>query len=315
MRNSKIDIYYRPEMVLNNEGTSNYSRSPEKPRLLRKFLFDKGLYSNFNEINAWAPYTREDFLAAHETGYVDNFFAGIQPDCSSNGLEWSEQFAESVRYTNSSLYHAIKGALENPAAIALSPASGFHHARPYGGSGFCTFSGQAIASLKLYKDKRAVGAYIDLDGHYGNSIEDTRQFAGADLDVAVPPGFNINPDGRHKRYIADLDSKLKTLEDKVLAGAIHYIVFCHGADSHEWDDLGSQCTTEEWFECSKMVYSMIKRIDDKLGRPFPLALALFGGYRQHDYESVLNLHAGDLVICLETLCGAAIHFSASVKRR
>jgi acetoin utilization deacetylase AcuC-like enzyme len=302
-------------MVLNNDGTSNYSRSPEKPRLLREFLIDKGLYSNFNEISAWEPYTREDFLAAHEALYVDNFFAGVAPDCASNSLEWSKQFADSVRYTNASLYHAVKSALENPRTIALSPVSGFHHARPYGGSGFCTFSGQAIASLKLYRDCKSVGAYIDLDGHYGNSIEDTREFAGADLDAAVPPGFNINPDGSHKRYIADLDAKLKILEKKVLAGGIHYIVFCHGADSHEWDELGSQCTTDEWFECSKMVYSMVKRLDEKLGRPFPLALALFGGYRHDHYDSVLNLHAGDLAICLETLCGAPANFIPVVKRR
>lgn len=315
MRNSKIDIYYRPEMVLNNDGTSNFSRSPEKPRLFREFLIAQGLYSNFNEVSGWAPYTREDFLAAHTAEYVDNFFAGIKHDCVSNGLEWSKQFADSVRYTNSSLYHAIKGALENPAAVAFSPTSGFHHARPYCGSGFCTFSGQVIASLKLYRDKKAAGAYIDLDGHFGNSIEDAREFAGADLDAAVPPGFNINPSGSHRRYIADLGAKLQALEEKAAAGEIQYIVFCHGADSHEWDELGSQCTTDEWLECSKMVYSMVKRLDEKLGRPFPLALALFGGYRHDDYDSVLNLHAGDLSICLETLCGAAPNFIPRVKRR
>ena len=128
-------------------------------------------------------------------------------------------------------------------------------------------------------------------------------------------GFNINPSGSHKRYIADLEAKLQALEDKAAAGEIQYIVFCHGADSHEWDELGSQCTTGEWLECSAMVYSMVKRLDEKLGRPFPLALALFGGYRRDDYDSVLNLHAGDLSICLETLCGAATGFIPRVKRR
>ena len=60
-------------------------------------------------------------------------------------------------------------------ALTFSPTSGFHHARPEGGSGFCTFSGQVIASLKIYEEKKLVGAYLDLDGHYGNSIEDSRK--------------------------------------------------------------------------------------------------------------------------------------------
>lgn len=314
MRNSRIDIYYRPEMVLNDEGTSNFSRSPEKPRLLREFLKTRGLYAHFNEISDWEPFTRDDFLTAHDAGYVDKFFAGKRPARTSNGLAWSPQFADSVRYTNASLYTAIKNALERPDTVAFSPTSGFHHAKPFCGSGFCTFSGQVIASLKLYREKKAVGAYIDLDGHFGNSIEDARGHVGPDLDAAVPPGMNINPDGFHARYLADLRAKLDTLEKKAAAGEINYIVFCHGADSHEWDQLGSNCSTEEWLECSRMVYSMIKRLDEKLGRPFPLALALFGGYRSDDYESVLNLHAGDLAICLETLCGAGTGFSPVVRR-
>ena len=47
----------------------------------------------------------------------------------------------------------------------------------------------------------------------------------------------------------------------------------------------------------------------------PLSLALFGGYRSDHYESVLNLHVGDLVICLSTLCGQAIEYELLVKRK
>ncbi|HPG58653.1 MAG TPA: hypothetical protein PKW98_12620 [Candidatus Wallbacteria bacterium] len=312
MRNPKINMFYRPEMVLNDNRTNNYSRSPEKPRLLRDFLKASGLYSNFNEISDWEPFTREDFLTAHTAEYVDNFFAGIPHDCVSNGLKWSAQFADSVRYTNASLYCAVKNSLEEPRTVAFSPTSGFHHARPYCGSGFCTFSGQVIASLKLYRDRRAVGAYIDLDGHFGNSIEDAREFTCGDLDLAVPPGFNINPEGVHARYISDLREKLTMLEEELTAGGIDYVVFCHGADSHEWDQLGSQCTTEEWLECSKMVYSMIRRVENHLRRPIPLTLALFGGYRDDDYDSVLNLHAADLALCLNIICGLKISFNPIV---
>lgn len=71
--------------------------------------------------------------------------------------------------------------------------------------------------------------YLDLDAHYGNSIEDSRYFV-TDLDKAIPIGGNINPDGKHKNYIDDLKHRLKILEKKILNDEIHYVVFAHGAD-------------------------------------------------------------------------------------
>ena len=50
----------------------------------------------------------------------------------------------------------------------------------------------------------------------------------------------------------------------------------HGADSHEWDQLGYQCTTAEWLQASDMVYQMLRRCRDKV--PVAVTLALFGGY-------------------------------------
>ena len=122
------------------------------------------------------------------------FFAGGRPLCESNELTWSEQFADSVRYTNASLCHAIEHSIAHPEQLTFSPTSGFHHARPRGGGGFCTFSGQVIAAVKLFRKHHMVGAHIDLDGHFGNSIEDSRAFV-AKLNQAIPPGCNINPAG------------------------------------------------------------------------------------------------------------------------
>lgn len=314
MRSAKIDYLYRPEMALLGPNPGNFSWSPQKPRFLRERLIEKGVFENFNEAGDWEPFAKEEFTIAHNADYVNAFFAGERPDCEFNGLRWSEQFADSVRYTSASLYTAIKRALEGPETVRLSPTSGFHHARPDGGAGYCTFSGQVIASVKLYREKKAVGAYVDLDGHFGNSIEDSRAFVGPDLDAAVPKGLNINPSGTHQRYLDDLKKHLAALEAELLAGRIHYVVFCHGADSHEWDQIGGGCNTVEWFECSRMVYKMIKSVDEKLGRPIPLALALFGGYRSDDYDSVLDLHAGDLVECLRILCGRSVVFTPEIKR-
>jgi acetoin utilization deacetylase AcuC-like enzyme len=300
-RDPAIHIFYRPEQVLTVDSAENFSKSPQKPRLLLEFLARHGLGGHFVRHDDWPPFQREDFLLAHTPEYVDAFFAGQRPLCESNELEWSPQFADSVRYTNSSLYHAIEHAVAHPGQVTFSPTSGFHHARPTAGSGFCTFSGQVIAAVKIFRERRLVGAHLDLDAHFGNSIEDSGTFAD-DLNQAIPPGCNVNPTGAHTGYLDSLKKHLADLEERFARGEVHYVVFAHGADSHEDDDLSGQCTTVEWLEASHLVYSMLDRVGTALRRPVPLTLALFGGYRSDNYEAVLRLHTADLIRCLQIVC-------------
>jgi len=262
------------------------------------------------------PFTREDFLIAHTTAYVDAVLTGNDLHLrSTNGLPWSKELAKTVRYTNASFYNAIKYSVLHPETPCFSPTSGFHHSRPSSGSGFCTFAGQVIASVKLYRELGKRGAYFDLDGHYGNSIEDCRKYQ-PDINVAVPVGFNINPYGRNEEYLTDLLTAFERVEWAILDGEIDYVVWCHGADSHEQDDLGGQVNTLYWVRCAYEFYKWVKRVDEKLyklGRaPLPVSMALFGGYRSDSYESVLSLHTKDMVLCLNTLCGQSIIYEAQV---
>jgi hypothetical protein len=41
---------------------------------------------------------------------------------------------------------------------------------------------------------------------------------------------------------------------------VDYVVFAHGADSYEDDDLAGQCTTAAWLEASRFVCGMIERV-------------------------------------------------------
>ncbi len=303
---SLIDVFYRPELTA-SDAASNFSKSPTKPRRFVEWLAGSAM-ARAQAVRIredFAPLEPRDFLVAHERDYVEGFFAGEAPHASSNGLAWTPAFAETVRYTNASLLAAITAACDRPSRIALSPTSGFHHATPSGGGGFCTFSGQVLAGLRLYRERGLRGAWLDLDGHFGNSIEDSRSFA-PDLEAALP--FNVNPGHTHSVYLADLEKSLYTVGQAVIRGEIDYVAFAHGADSHEDDDLGGQCTTREWLDASRRVYSAVARWSERLGRPVPLALALFGGYRRDDYDFVLRLHAADLAIGLDTLAGTRFAF-------
>ncbi len=295
-----LDLYYRPEMAVTFDPAGNFSRSPSKPRRFVAHLGASTLAPFVTTRGDFPPLTRDDLTLAHTEEYVDAFLAGRAPRATGSGLAWTPEFADTVRYTNGSLVAAVRGALASPARIALSPTSGFHHARPTGGSGFCTFSGQVIAGVIAWREAGARGAWIDLDAHFGNSIEDSRR-AFPELAEAIPAGCNINPSGHGPDYLADLERQLAMLGARVLAGEIQYVAVAHGADSHRDDDLGGQCSTDEWLAASHLVYGAVGAWSQALGRPVPLVLALFGGYRHDAPESVLELHLADTAIALGTL--------------
>lgn len=297
---TQIAAHYVPAMSMSVNAPGNFSASPTKPGRFMRHLATTPLSGLISEV-PFEPLAPADFMLAHTRDYVEAFFTGTPTHlATSNWLAWNPDFVETVRHTNGSLVSAVLGALRDPSKIALSPTSGFHHAKPWSGEGFCTFSGQVIAAVRAYREHGAVGAWIDLDGHFGNSIEDSRDFV-KDLNAALP--ININPAGSGSDYLQDLAAKVARLEARIIRGDIQYVGFAHGADSHEWDDLGHQCSTEEWIEASRIVYAMIARCSAKLGRPVPLVLSLFGGYRKDDLRSVLELHTADLAVALSMLCG------------
>lgn len=298
-----LAVYYRDDMVP-ADAPGGYSKSPTKPRRFLEFLRATPVWPHLQLRGDFAPLSREQLLLAHTPAYVEAFLTG-EPRwlAEGNGLAWSPQFRDSVLLTNGCLLAAITAAVEQPQTLAMAPVSGFHHARPSGGSGFCTFSGQVIAALQLYRQRGLRGAWIDLDGHFGNSIEDSRGFA-PDLDVAIARGLNINPSGEHAAYLASLEAELTRLAQQADLGFVDYVCVAHGADSHEWDQLGSQCTTAEWLAAADLTYrtlAEIRQANPQIG----VVLALFGGYRDDHPASVLGLHAMDTARALLHLAGVA----------
>jgi len=300
--------------TINND---NSSLSPEKPKKLIDFLIRNNLIDYFTIKDSFSPFEIEDFYIAHNKEYVDSYFSDDLGRRYKRllGLNWNKDFAETTRYTNSSLFYSIQHSINNPNEVCFSPTSGFHHAIPSKGAFYCSFSGQVIASMKIYERYGLSGCYIDLDGHYGNSIDNSYEFV-YDLDKAIPPEIgNINIDSKHQIFLDNFEDKLKILEKYIVEDKIHYLVFCHGADSHEWDDLGYQLTTDEWIKCSELFYSFVNNLQIKLNRQIPLSLSLFGGYRRDDYDSVLSLHTTDLVKCLNLLCGHNINYIPTIKEK
>ena len=309
MYDQKIKTFFKEEQV--PPIRVGYSRSPEKPKLIvEKIKKNSDLKNNFKFLN-FKPLNKDDFKLVHHTKYVDDFFDGVKPLCDSNGLNWDPNFADTVRYTNASLYNAQKESIANPNGICFSPTSGFHHAKPRGGFGFCTFSGQVLSALKNFKEFGYKTLWIDLDGHYGNSIEDSKK-EYSELSQFLPEDCNINPFGREENYLNDLKLKLGLVKDRLIKEDNWSVCFAQGADSHIWDQLGGQVGTQNWIEAHKIVYNFIKDVNSKRGKNLPLTISLFGGYRDDHYDSVLNLHLSNIISCMNILCGYDIEYNPVV---
>ncbi len=296
----KIKIFYSEKQVcFDSIEDQSFSKSPLKPFLLMNRIKNSEFQSAFEIIDSFEPFQRKDFLVAHTETYFDNVF-NKTGNYRSNSLPWSENLVESLTYTNASLYNAMRHAYLNPRNLCFAPVSGMHHAMPTSGSGFCTFSGQVIASLKLYEEFGAVGAWFDLDGHFGNSIEDTRSFNPL-VDKAIPKHCNVNPTGYEKDYLDNFEQHLEFIGESIKRGEVHYVVFAHGADSHIDDDLGGYCNTSNWLKCAELFADWVCSISQEIGKPLPVTLCLFGGYRKANYNAVLDLHIQSLKICWEVI--------------
>ena len=314
MKSPRLRTFYTPLMSMDPENPGEYTYNPAKPRLIMEYLERKGLIDNFSMVGDFPPLSREDYYLAHTKEMVDNFFDRGKTS-RILGVKWTPEYARATTYEGASLYQAIRYADQNPEEVCFSPSGAFHHVNPTRGALFCPFSGQVIASIKVYQEFGLCGAYIDLDGHYGNSIDNSRDFV-TDIDKAISPVCgNINIMAYHQKYMEELKSNLAVLREEIIGNRVNYVVFGHGADSHEWDELASQLSTEEWIECSRLVYSMIRETEAVTGKQIPLILFLLGGYRKDDYISVLSLHTADLVTCLNILCGREIDYIPEVTER
>jgi acetoin utilization deacetylase AcuC-like enzyme len=312
--NKKIKTFYADKQVcFDSIKESSYSQSPLKPYLLMKRFAETGYDELLDVDGSFKPIKRQDFHIAHTEQYVDNVYTGTG-NYRSNSLPWSRNLVDSLPYTTGSLYAASKWALEHPEQIAFAPVSGMHHAQPEHGGGFCTFSGQVISAIKIYQETGKSCAYLDLDGHFGNSIEDTRDFNPL-LNKAIPEGCNINPDYADAVYVDDFREKLFALAQKIINNEIHYVVFAHGADSHSDDDLGGQCGTWYWLECARIFANWVNTVSESIGKRLPVVLALFGGYRKDDYTTVLDLHIKSILTCSNIIYNQNVEDTLTINKK
>jgi acetoin utilization deacetylase AcuC-like enzyme len=315
-----INVFFKPQMQKENKS---FSPSASKPALVVQDW--KALFNEKISIVSFDKFNQKDFYHIHDKNYVDGIFNGnINNGFGIKDADFSSTFLE----TNASLYYASLDALNNQ--IAISPTSGFHHARYDRSEGFCTFNGLVLTALRLKNEGKAqkIGI-LDFDMHYGNGTDEiikklnldfiVHYTAGKQYDLYYPSLNFLKPviklcynsfftasksqkeikkpilrqkllQNKGDKFINTIPKILEAFKDCDL------IIYQAGADQHIDDPYGGLLTYEKMSQRDNLVFSFAKKMS------IPLVWNLAGGYQkdsQGSIEPVLKCHRNTMYECLK----------------
>jgi acetoin utilization deacetylase AcuC-like enzyme len=223
------------------------------------------------------PLTREQALLVHTKEYVDKVFAGV-----SNGFfEPSQEILDQVLHANGAMVVAAELAVRQKRPV-FAPVSGFHHAKPNAGGGFCTFNGLVLALAHVHRlglVRRAV--ILDFDGHFGDGTEAclySKKMSWVHHMTREQP-FKEAEFATNQAVTA-----ISSRPDLVLYQA--------GADSWEGDSFGVGYFTEaQWLERDRRIFEAAKQYG------VPIVWNLAGGYSG---AKTIRLHCATFEIACRT---------------
>lgn len=272
-----ITVFYNDKQnVTNNQS---FSPSASKPKKVYD-LFKKNSHVSIN--SDWKPLTKQQIYVSHDNKYVDGVLNGTIANGFGNKIK---EVADSLPYTSGSFYNAAVYALKN--RVAMSPTSGFHHARYYNGGAFCTFNGLTITAQLLksnHKTKRI--GIIDFDAHWGDGTDDIINKLSIKDIIHLSHNKIFGFFGTNETPLLNLYKTLDAVKN------CEILLYQAGADSHVNDPLGGDLTTEQMFERDRIVFRFAK--DNNI----PIVWNLAGGY-QNDFSKVLEIHENTLKACIE----------------
>jgi acetoin utilization protein AcuC len=134
--------------------------------------------------------------------------------------------------------------------VAFHPSGGTHHGRPDRASGFCYFNDPVFAIRTLLTEGAATVAYVDLDAHHGDGVEDAFREDSRVTTVSIHEADRWPMSGTANDIEAGIynfpvpegcnDSELDYLVRKAIEPVTRHaeaIVICCGADCLAGDPL------------------------------------------------------------------------------
>jgi acetoin utilization deacetylase AcuC-like enzyme len=122
MYKTPIKIFYRPEMSFKDTSNKQFSINRDKPRLFVEYLQKSELKDSIEIVQNREKIDDKDLLLGHTQEYLSDFFSADPRIEASIGIKLTPEYLESTKYEVSTLYHAIKYALQYPETITHSLA-------------------------------------------------------------------------------------------------------------------------------------------------------------------------------------------------
>jgi acetoin utilization deacetylase AcuC-like enzyme len=267
------------------------------------------------ELREPVPVSYEDLLRVHNPDYIEAVKTGRPRELAeAQKFPWTESLYPSVLLTNGGVYAAADHALT--AGVAGALASGFHHAGPAAGEGFCTFNGLVVALEKLRaSEKIRTAAVLDMDLHYGNGtamLAESRAWMFA-LSIYGSDYWNNQawPDVTERKHPMgvhhashslpagchglEMLSILKELLPMLLGhGKPDILLYQAGADPLRDDPYSPlELTAYDLRERDRVVFEFAKENE------IPVAWVLAGGYSE-DTSKVVDVHVNTAKVCRDT---------------
>lgn len=197
------------------------------------------------------PTSIADLCRVHDQAFVEdvlelrrrNGFGSVSPSV-----------ARSLTYTCGACYCSALSALEE--GISASLTSGFHHAGPSRGGGFCTFNGLMSTTMRLLDEGRVKKVVIlDCDYHYGDgtqAIIDHLDLAGRVLHLSFGALF------KRPEQAGDYLAAIERLQDTFAQFQPDLVIYQAGADVHVADPLGGLLTRAQMQQRDQRVFSIAR---------------------------------------------------------
>jgi acetoin utilization deacetylase AcuC-like enzyme/acyl-CoA hydrolase len=270
---------------------------PGRARAALRLIQEQGyLDEPWMRIEEPVEITRKRLVESHNPAYIDAL------EEASSGV-WKEEFLQHnlggddcpvfpglfeyvLLYTSATITGANLIMNEN-ANVVFNPLGGFHHASRAHAEGFC-YVNDVLAAIDMFIAGGFRVAYVDIDAHHGNGVQDTYYrddrvltislhqtgktlypYSGFETEIGddAGKGFNINiplPEETDDEAFEGVFDRVVT--KAVTAFAPRIVVAVIGGDTHRSDPLANLSLTN-----NGMVAAM-KRIRD-----FATHLLLLGG--------------------------------------
>lgn len=143
-----------------------------------------------------ARFHRHDYIDALRRAEATRRVSAAERERYDIGRNGNPVFAEIFRRPATACGASLLAArmlAAGRADVVYSPAGGTHHGRPDRASGFCYFNDPVLAILEMLDRGLGAIAYVDLDAHHGDGVQDA--FAEDDRVLTI----SIHEDGRWPR--------------------------------------------------------------------------------------------------------------------